>query len=180
MSSRCLYVKFAWREPVVAALERSFRASAAQALQLFRALESDDACAYTADTASGRRNVVDAIPDASASTLELLCEIRGASAGEPAPFHYVVETDVLAAQESDFNAWYDQEHLPGLAAVPGTVRALRYRNLDDGPRYLACYDLTRPGTLGSPPWLAVRGTPWSERVRPAFRNTRRTMFRRVA
>jgi len=26
----------------------------------------------------------------------------------------------------------------------------------------------------------VRATPWSGRVRPTFRNTRRTMFRRVA
>ena len=178
MSARCLFVKFAWREPLVAALDRAFRAGDAPTLQLFRAIESDDACAYTADNAWSRRNV--AMAAASVSTLELLCEIRGASASEPAPFHYVVETDVLETQESDFNAWYDREHLPGLAAVPGTVRALRYRNLDDGPRYLACYDLTRPETLGSPPWLAVRGTPWSERVRPAFRNTRRTMFRRVA
>ena len=31
--------------------------------------------------------------------------------------------------------------------------------------------------VGSPEWLAVRATDWSSRVRPAFRNTRRTMFR---
>ena len=85
--------------------------------------------------------------------------------------------DVLAECEADFNAWYDREHLPGLASVPGTVRAMRFRNVDDHPRYHACYDLVRRETLGSLPWLAVRGTPWSDRVRPAFFNIRRTSAR---
>lgn len=60
-----------------------------------------------------------------------------------------------------------------MAGVPGTVRAGR------SPRHHACYGLRTQETLGSPPWLAVRATDWSSRVRPAFRNTKRTMFRRV-
>jgi len=106
-------------------------------------------------------------------------DLDGASSGEAAPFHYVVETDVLPQQEEDLNAWYSQEHLPGLAAVPGTVRAARYVDAAGSPRYYACYDLMSPDTLGSPPWLAVRATAWTSRVRSAFRNTRRTMFRRT-
>jgi hypothetical protein len=31
-------------------------------------------------------------------------------------------------------------------------------------------------TLGSPPWLAVRGTAWSDICRPHFTNTSRTLF----
>ena len=34
--------------------------------------------------------------------------------------HYVVEADVLPESEAQLNAWYTIEHLPGLAAVPGT------------------------------------------------------------
>jgi hypothetical protein len=86
---------------------------------------------------------------------------------------------LAAEQEADFNAWYDVEHLPGLAAVPGTARASRFRNPRGSPRYHACYDIESPSTVGSPPWVAVRGTPWSQRVRPAFRNTKRTMLRRL-
>jgi hypothetical protein len=56
------------------------------------------------------------------------------------------------------------------------VHAARLLNHDHGPLSLACYDLVIPETLGSPPWLAVRGTAWSSRVRPHFTNTRRTMF----
>ncbi|KWT89254.1 MULTISPECIES: DUF4286 family protein [unclassified Variovorax] len=117
-------------------------------------------------------------PGMSWHRLQCLQALDGASAGEVASYHYVVETDVLAQLEDDLNAWYEQEHLPGLASVPGTVRAARYLDAGGAPRYYACYDLASPDIVGSPAWLAVRGTAWSARVRPAFRNTRRTMFRR--
>ena len=103
----------------------------------------------------------------------------GTSRNETPLFHYVVETDVEAAHEADLNAWYDTEHMPGLAACPGSVRARRFRNPDGSPRYHSCYDLVSTETLGSKPWLAVRHTPWSDRMRPHFRNTKRTMFRRL-
>ena len=59
------------------------------------------------------------------------------------------------------------------------MRARRFRNPDGSPRYHACYDLARRETLGSEPWIAVRHTAWSDRIRPHFRNTKRTMFRRL-
>lgn len=105
--------------------------------------------------------------------------IAGPATGQAAPWHYVVETDVLPAFEDEFNAWYDTEHLPGLASVPGVVQALRLRRLDGRPVYHACYDLAQREAFNSPPWLAVRSTPWSDRVRAAFRDTRRVFYRRV-
>lgn len=105
--------------------------------------------------------------------------LAGTSVGEPAEFHYAVETDVRPEHAEQLEAWYAQEHLPGLAAVPGTVQARRFQRLAGGPRHIACYELTSPATLESAPWLAVRHTDWSSRVRPLFVNPRRTMFRRV-
>ncbi|MET0349015.1 MAG: hypothetical protein ABW067_04435 [Rhizobacter sp.] len=110
--------------------------------------------------------------------LRPLKALKGASWGALATHHYVVETDIDEANVAEFNAWYDREHLPGLAAVPGTVRAARYQRAGS-PRFLACYDLVSPDTLERPEWLAVRGTEWSAWVRPMFRNTRRTMFSAV-
>lgn len=121
---------------------------------------------------------VDAMPGTGWELLDSLQHLEGASAGEAPPCHYVVETDIDAEHEHDFNAWYVQEHLPGLAAVPGTISASRYRRTSGHPCYLACYDLTTPATLQRPEWLAVRHTAWSARIRPLFRNTRRTMFHR--
>jgi hypothetical protein len=117
--------------------------------------------------------------DIGATRLKPVFDVSGVSRGEAAPFHYVVETDVVPEHEADLNAWYDTEHMPGLAACPGSVRARRFRNPDGSPRYHSCYDLALAETLGSEPWLAVRHTAWSDRVRPHFRNTKRTLFRRL-
>jgi len=115
-------------------------------------------------------------PGASTHVLQLTLDVQGQAWDKTAAWHYVVETDVNAAAEVDFNNWYTQEHMPGLAAVPGTVRAMRLYNRDGAPRYHALYLLQTRDTFGSPPWLAVRGTEWSSRVRPHFNNTKRTMF----
>ena len=120
-----------------------------------------------------------ASPGANWDLLVVLNLVEGASVGADAAFHYVVETDVAPEHERELNAWYDEEHLPGLVGVPGTVRAARYRRASGSPRYLVCYDLTTPVTLERPEWLAVRHTDWSSRVRPLFDNTRRTMFTRL-
>ena len=112
--------------------------------------------------------------------LERAFEPAAASAGQPAPFHYVVEMDPAEGWRDELMRWYDTEHMPGLASVPGCVRAQRYVNRDGGPWSLSCYDLMRRETTASPAWLAVRATAWSDRVRPQFRNPKRTMFRSLA
>lgn len=131
---------------------------------------------WSASDGSGMRGFCQTpVVDERWEPLQLLTDVRGASDGEHAGFFYVVETDVPPEAEADFNAWYEMEHLPGLARVPGTVRARRYRRLLGGPQYMACYDLVTPQAMESLAWLAVRHTAWSSRVRPLFRNTARTL-----
>lgn len=117
-----------------------------------------------------------ALTVARLSRLQRVMHREGPSVAQAAPVHYVVETDPEEGWKDEMFRWYDEEHMPGLAAVPGTVRAERFLNLDDGPLSLACYDLTEESVMGCPEWLAVRGTEWSSRVRPHFTNTKRTMF----
>jgi len=150
-------------------------ANPAPGWQAWRSVEGGLSYAYAS---GGLPAWLDASGDGvSRHRLKWLQLLDGASAGQFAAYHYVVETDVLPEYENDLNDWYAQEHLPGLASVPGTVRAARYIDVAGSPRYYACYDLASPDALGSAAWLAVRATAWSARVRPAFRNTRRTMFR---
>ncbi|MEJ8824529.1 hypothetical protein WKW80_21235 [Variovorax humicola] len=146
----------------------------ASTIQKWHALDGSMCYLY----ASGNTRPSHSVAGSEADWLRLRCvqELPGASFGHVVTKHYVVETDVLPEFEEDLNAWYAQEHLPGLASVPGTVRATRYVDATGSPKFYACYDLVSADTLGSPAWLAVRATPWSSRVRPAFRNTRRTMF----
>jgi len=94
----------------------------------------------------------------------------------PAPWLYIVHTDIPAGVVTDYNAWYDEEHLPRLVGVPGIARARRYvAHGDLSPRYLTAYDLTIKDAFESPAGLVARKTPWTERMRSLFQNTRRKM-----
>lgn len=110
------------------------------------------------------------------SRLALMADIPGASRGHKANIHYAVEMTPEESWELELQRWYDSEHLPGLASVPGCVHAQRYWNYDEGPRSLACYDLVDEKVVDAPAWLAVRNTTWSARMRPRFTATIRTTF----
>lgn len=81
--------------------------------------------------------------------------------------------NVAPEGEDDFNAWYDEEHLPALTAVPGTLSARRYKSDVEGEgvrRYVAIYHLESPDVTRSDAWKTAVDTPWSARVRPHFRD----------
>jgi hypothetical protein len=68
--------------------------------------------------------------------------------------------------ETDFNAWYDAEHVPALARVPGALCARRFRGGGTGPKYIALYLLAAPGVVDSAEWRQASGsTPMPQRVR---------------
>ncbi|HKK29810.1 MAG TPA: hypothetical protein VKA18_05380, partial [Alphaproteobacteria bacterium] len=75
--------------------------------------------------------------------------------------------------EDDFNKWYDEEHLPALAAVPGTMLARRYVAPTDAVtthKYLAIYHLEDPEVTRTDAWKKAVETPWTARVRPYMRD----------
>jgi hypothetical protein len=111
--------------------------------------------------------------------ITLLTSLNGASHTESGGYHYIVETDISKESEEEFNAWYDTEHLPGLASVPGTISAKRFLRTSGSPRYIACYELISPEVMESKEWLAIRHTAWSSRIRPMFMNTVRELFVRT-
>src|SRR5258707_748859 len=89
----------------------------------------------------------------------------------------VVEFSGMA--EHEFNDWYDTEHIPALGAVPGTLCARRYRGTGAAAqRYLAIYYLTSTEIPNSAAWKTAANTPWTERMRPHFRNHLRIVSRR--
>jgi hypothetical protein len=72
--------------------------------------------------------------------------------------------DSPAEHEAEFNKWYDEEHLPMLAAVPGVLSARRFFDPAGKPRYIALYELTDRSVVKSPQWQASVATPWSKRM----------------
>ena len=92
----------------------------------------------------------------------------GAMAKKKGTALLVVFTDVDSEQDSDFNAWYNQEHLPERLSAPGFLDGARYEAVKGGPRYLAVYELESPEALQSSEYLRQSQNPteWTKRVSP--------------
>ena len=83
-----------------------------------------------------------------------------------------------SAVETAFNAWYDTEHVPALARVPGVLCARRFRTSAGGTKYIALYHLTSPGVVDTPEWKDASGsTPMPQRVRDQISNRLRLVCR---
>jgi hypothetical protein len=84
---------------------------------------------------------------------------------EPAPGH-----------EVEFNAWMDEEHVPGLGAAPGTLSAHRYRSSDGSPEYFAVYHLRDLEVNKTVEWKAVGGSALSAAMKPHSRKRVRGLY----
>ena len=90
--------------------------------------------------------------------------------------------NVVPEAEADFNAWYDEEHVPRLSGVPGCLSARRFKivnALSEGRhRYLALYHLASADVSASKPWEEAAVTPWTLKIRPHTRDRLRIPLRR--
>jgi hypothetical protein len=80
--------------------------------------------------------------------------------------------------ETAFNAWYDTEHVPALARVPGVLSARRFQMSGGKPKYVALYHLASPGVVDTPEWKgASASTPMPQHVRDQITNRLRLVCR---
>jgi hypothetical protein len=61
-------------------------------------------------------------------------------------------------READFNAWYDEEHIPLRMRIAGFVSAQRYRD-GDTRNYLAVYEMTSGDALTTPDYVRLKTEP---------------------
>ncbi|HVT68434.1 MAG TPA: hypothetical protein VHF26_11830 [Trebonia sp.] len=55
----------------------------------------------------------------------------------------IVYTSPADGREDDYNAWYDNVHLPEFSALPGVISGRRYKVVgDDRAAYAAIYELS--------------------------------------
>jgi hypothetical protein len=80
--------------------------------------------------------------------------------------------------EAEFNEWYDKEHIPALAAVPGVLCARRFRGRSGNRKYVALYHLATPAVVESAEWKQARQSDWTSRLQPQFRDHLRLVCRR--
>jgi hypothetical protein len=72
--------------------------------------------------------------------------------------------------EDEFNKWYDDEHIPALAAVQGVSCARRFRATEGLLKYVALYHVASPEVVASAAWKKAADTPWTRRISPHMRD----------
>jgi hypothetical protein len=86
--------------------------------------------------------------------------------------------NVVPEFEAEFNEWYDKEHIPALAAVPGVLSARRFRGTSGNRKYVALYHLATPAVQDGAEWKKARESDWTDRLKPHFRDHLRLVLRR--
>jgi hypothetical protein len=87
--------------------------------------------------------------------------------------------DVDPADETEFNRWYDHEHLEERVAIDGFLEARRYVAQRGSPKYLCLYSTATFEVLDSPAYrdALARPTEWSKATMARFRNMIRAVAR---
>jgi hypothetical protein len=98
---------------------------------------------------------------------------------------FVVQLDIPAEHEAEFNRVYDTEHFPMLSKVPGVRSAARYRlehsTVPGMQRYLTIYELDSPDVLKGAAWEeAGRFGDWATKIRPRLTSRHHSVFERIA
>jgi hypothetical protein len=97
---------------------------------------------------------------------------------------FVVQLDIPAEHEAEFNRVYDTEHFPTLAKVPGVLGAARYRlehsTVAGMQRYLTIYQLDSPEVLKSAAWeKAGSFGDWATKTRPLTTSRHHSVFEQI-
>jgi hypothetical protein len=95
----------------------------------------------------------------------------------PPPVLLAVGLSVPPSLDADLAAWYADEHIPMLLAVPGWGSIRRYR-LTEGtaPTYLALHDLASLAVFDDPAYQAAVTTPWRNRIMDSATAVERRVF----
>lgn len=87
--------------------------------------------------------------------------------------------NIDAADEADFNRWYDREHLEERVAIDGFLEARRYVAHAANPKYLCLYSTATLDVLDSPAYRARLASPtdWSRQSMARFKDMLRVVAR---
>jgi hypothetical protein len=87
--------------------------------------------------------------------------------------------DIDAANEAEFNRWYDREHLEERVAIEGFLEARRYVAHEAQPKYLSLYSTETFEVLDSPAYRTALAnqTKWSQENISRFKSMIRAVAR---
>jgi hypothetical protein len=87
--------------------------------------------------------------------------------------------DIDPSDETEFNRWYDREHLSERVAIDGFLEARRYVAHNGSPKYLSLYSTATFDVLDSPAYRTALAnqTAWSKANIARFKNMIRAVAR---
>jgi hypothetical protein len=143
------------------------------------ALDSPEYRALAAAASAREKSVMSSLATLDRRVYELISDSGPApgSPGGPPPVVLAVSLSVPAAMEDDLAAWYADEHIPMLLAVPGWRRVRRYR-LTEGtaPAFLALHEVASASVFDEPAYRAAVTTPWRNRIVESAIGRQRRVF----
>jgi hypothetical protein len=124
------------------------------------------------------------LSDTATAETSVGVEIGDTGESEPGAYLFVVTFGVPAAEQADFDSWYEKEHVPILMEADGWLRCRRYAaapSTPAAPTRLALHELSTLEALSSPERLASAATEWRGRLaaRPWFSTARFVTYERL-
>jgi len=101
-----------------------------------------------------------------------------------ADYIYLVQMDIPADMEGEFNRVYNTEHVPNISKAPGVHSCTRYKlesaNVDGVARYAAVYEIDSPDIPESDGWKAESEKgEWPTLIRPHTTNRSHLIFKKL-
>ncbi|MGE0525329.1 MAG: hypothetical protein AB7O60_20150 [Variibacter sp.] len=101
-----------------------------------------------------------------------------------AEYLYMVQMDIPAELESEFNRIYDEDHIPVISALPGVLGVTRYCLVESAvkgvARFVALYRIASPDLPNSPAWReAADKGEWKPKIRPHTFNRTHSIYRQL-
>ncbi len=130
-------------------------------------LESPEYKALAATASAREKSIMSQLATLDRRVYELLGDSGSAadSYAGPPPVVLAVSLSVPPGCEDDLAAWYAEEHIPMLLAVPGWRRIRRFRLTGGtGPAYLSLHELAGMSVFEEASYRAAVSTPWMSRI----------------
>ena len=102
-----------------------------------------------------------------------------------ADYILLIQMDIPAELEDDFNHYYNTQHVPNLLQVDGVHSCTRYRleqsSNEDMARYAAIYEVDEPNIHETEKWSrqADIECEWMTKIRPHTYNRTFSSFRKI-